>query len=156
MAVHKRVRDLVEAANAEVACLSAEKAIALQARDDVTIVDLRDIRERIREGFVPDSLHAPRGMLEFWVDPESPYHRDVFANREFFTAFATSWDPALVVFAVRYCGRRVVHFARTVRALATSSTRRPRATVVFDTVSRLSLCDFLNPVLSGPGEQSAV
>ena len=53
-------------------------------------MDLRDIRERIREGFIPGSLHAPRGMLEFWVDPESPYHREVFATGKHFVFYCAS------------------------------------------------------------------
>ena len=52
----------------------------MQQAGEAVIVDIRDIRELAREGKVPDAVHAPRGMLEFWVDPESPYHREVFAQ----------------------------------------------------------------------------
>ena len=79
MAMRKSAKQLVAEANAEIQCVSASEAIDLAKREEVVLVDLRDIRERIREGFVPGSVHAPRGMLEFWVDPESPYHRDLFA-----------------------------------------------------------------------------
>ncbi len=96
MPIHKRAQELVDAANAQIESISAADAIALLERDDTLLVDLRDIRERIREGFVPRSLHAPRGMLEFWVDPESPYHRDVFATGKRFVFYcASGWRSAL-------------------------------------------------------------
>ncbi len=94
--MRKHAMELVEEANAEIESVPASEAIGLAERDDVTLVDLRDIRERIREGFVPGSLHAPRGMLEFWVDPESPYHRDVFASGQHFVFYCQSgWRSAL-------------------------------------------------------------
>ena len=64
-------------------------AEAVQALDDpeAVLVDLRDIRELQREGCVPGSIHAPRGMLEFWVDPESPYHNKVFSSGKRFIFF---------------------------------------------------------------------
>jgi rhodanese-related sulfurtransferase len=105
MAVHTRAKELVDAANAEIRGVPAADALALLERDDVTLVDLRDIRERIREGFVPGSLHAPRGMLEFWVDPESPYHRDVFATGQHFVFYcASGWRSALATKAVQDMG----------------------------------------------------
>ena len=57
---------------------------------------LRDVRELDRDGMIPGALHAPRGMLEFWVDPASPYHRDVFANGKKFVFYcASGWRSAL-------------------------------------------------------------
>ena len=73
------VEALVEAAEREIETLAADAAIALHGRDDVVFVDLRDIRELEREGRVPGAFHCPRGMLEFWIDPESKYHKPVFA-----------------------------------------------------------------------------
>ena len=61
-----RVRECVDE-------IHSRDAIRLEAEDNVVIVDLRDIRERERDGFIPNSIHAPRGMIEFWIDPESPY-----------------------------------------------------------------------------------
>ena len=71
---------MVESAEREIESLSADEAIALHGRDDMVLVDLRDIRELQREGRVPGAFHCPRGMLEFWVDPESKYHKPVFAQ----------------------------------------------------------------------------
>ncbi len=105
MPIHKRAQELVDAANAQIESISAADAIALLGRDDTVLVDLRDIRERIREGFVPRSLHAPRGMLEFWVDPESPYHRDVFATGKRFVFYcASGWRSALATRVVLEMG----------------------------------------------------
>ena len=78
---------LVEQAEKEIETLSVEDAIALHGDENVVFVDIRDVRELPREGRIPDSVHAPRGMLEFWVDPESPYHRDVFAQDKTYVFF---------------------------------------------------------------------
>jgi rhodanese-related sulfurtransferase len=84
------VHALVEAAEREIESLSANDAIALHRRDDVVFVDLRDIRELQREGRVPDAFHCPRGMLEFWIDPESKYHKSVFAADKRFVFFCAA------------------------------------------------------------------
>jgi len=81
------IRALVEAAEREIETISIEKALSLQDRNDVTLVDLRDIRELNREGRVPGAFHCPRGMLEFWIDPESPYHKSIFAEKKQFIFF---------------------------------------------------------------------
>jgi rhodanese-related sulfurtransferase len=80
-------RALVDAAAREIETLSIEDALNLHGRDDVTLVDLRDVRELQREGGVPGAVHCPRGMLEFWIDPESPYHKPVFAEDKKFVFF---------------------------------------------------------------------
>lgn len=83
-------------ANAKIKTLSATEAMALQDRDDVVFVDLRDPRELNREGRLPGAVHCPRGMLEFWIDPESPYHKPVFAQDKTFVFFcAAGWRSAL-------------------------------------------------------------
>jgi rhodanese-related sulfurtransferase len=81
------IKELLEEANAVVETLTAEQAIALLGRDDVTIVDLRDPREMEREGHVPGTFHCPRGMLEFWIDPASPYAKPQFAEDKKFVFF---------------------------------------------------------------------
>ena len=72
------VKDLVAAANAEVTTLTVEQAQALIDSPDHVIVDLRDIRELQRTGKIPGAFSCPRGMLEFWIDPASPYHKEIF------------------------------------------------------------------------------
>jgi rhodanese-related sulfurtransferase len=76
----KGIKELVAEANAEIETLTPAQAVALKDDPNVTLVDLRDIRELQRDGRIPGAFHAPRGMLEFWVDPESPYHKEVFAS----------------------------------------------------------------------------
>ena len=71
---------MVEAAKREIEEIAADEAKALVGRDDVMLVDVRDPRELARDGRVPGAFHCPRGMLEFWIDPESPYHKPVFAE----------------------------------------------------------------------------
>lgn len=81
------VRDLIEAAEREVETLSVQDALALHGRDDVVFVDIRDIRELNRDGRVPGAFHCPRGMLEFWIDPASSYHKPIFAQDKRFVFF---------------------------------------------------------------------
>lgn len=78
---------LVEEAEREIETLPAEAAVRLAGRDDTLLVDIRDIRELQREGRVPGAFHCPRGMLEFWIDPQSPYHKPVFAQDKTFVFF---------------------------------------------------------------------
>jgi rhodanese-related sulfurtransferase len=78
---------LVAEANAKIETLSPQDAVTLHGREDVVLVDLRDPRELEREGKVPGAFHCPRGMLEFWIDPESPYHKPVFAQDKRFVFF---------------------------------------------------------------------
>ena len=84
------VRSLVENAERQIETLSAADAIALHGHDNVVLVDLRDIRELAREGRVPGAFHCPRGMLEFWIDPESKYHKSVFAADKRFVFFCAA------------------------------------------------------------------
>jgi rhodanese-related sulfurtransferase len=78
---------LVDAAEREIETLEIEDALKLHGRDDVLLVDIRDIRELQREGRVPGAFHCPRGMLEFWIDPESSYHKPQFAQDKQFVFF---------------------------------------------------------------------
>jgi rhodanese-related sulfurtransferase len=80
-------RALVDEANARIETLPAEEAAKLHGREDVVLVDIRDPRELEREGRVPGAFHCTRGMLEFWIDPESPYHKAVFAEDKRFVFF---------------------------------------------------------------------
>lgn len=81
------IRAMVEAAECEIETISIEQALSLYNSNDVIFVDLRDIRELNREGRVPGAFHCPRGMLEFWIDPESSYHKSIFAEEKQFVFF---------------------------------------------------------------------
>jgi rhodanese-related sulfurtransferase len=83
----KTVKELVAEANAEIQTVSASEAMRLKDDPEVVLVDLRDIRELNRDGKVPGAFHAPRGMLEFWVDPESPYYKEIFGSGKKFVFF---------------------------------------------------------------------
>src|SRR5262245_25232241 len=78
---------MVEAAKREIEEIPAAEAVRLAGRDDVVLVDIRDIRELGRDGKVPGAFHAPRGMLEFWIDPLSPYFKPVFGEDKKFVFF---------------------------------------------------------------------
>ena len=89
-------KSLVDAAEREIENLSVEDAIKLHGRDDIVLVDIRDPRELQRDGKVPGAFHCPRGMLEFWIDPASPYHKPKFAEDKRFVFFcAAGWRSAL-------------------------------------------------------------
>ena len=104
-------RDLIDRALGEVETLDVDDAVALLADDDTVFVDLRDPRELEREGKVPNAFHAPRGMREFWVDPSSPYHKDVFASGKRLVFYCQSgWRSALATKTVQDMGlERVAH-----------------------------------------------
>jgi rhodanese-related sulfurtransferase len=104
---------LVEAARAEIEELSATEAVALIDRPDIKLVDLRDPRELEREGRVPGALHCPRGMLEFWIDPESPYYKAVFgADAKFVFFCAGGMRSALATKTAQDMGLKpVAHIA---------------------------------------------
>ena len=97
----KTAQQLVAEAEAEIETISVEEAFKLHGDPDVVIVDVRDVRELKREGFIPGAFHAPRGMMEFWIDPDSPYFahlrleedgrtRDVFLGKATRIARGTS------------------------------------------------------------------
>jgi rhodanese-related sulfurtransferase len=87
---------LVEAARREIEEITPERLLEMQGEGDVLVVDVRDIRELEREGRIPGSFHCPRGMLEFWIDPASPYFRQEFGqNRRFVFHCALDWRSAL-------------------------------------------------------------
>ena len=83
----KSVKQLLAEATAEIETVSAQDALKLKDDPGVLFVDIRDIRELARDGRIAGALHAPRGMLEFWVDPESPYYREVFGSGKKFLFF---------------------------------------------------------------------
>lgn len=96
---------LLDEALAEVKTISAEDAHGMLGEENVVFVDLRDIRELEREGRIEGAYHAPRGMIEFWIDPESPYFKSIFAEDKTFIFFcAAGWRSALTVKTVQDMG----------------------------------------------------
>lgn len=87
MQLKKGTKALLAEANAEIEAISAQEAAALLGDEDTVIVDIRDPRELEREGKIPGAFHATRGMLEFWIDPESPYHKPVFSSGKTFVFY---------------------------------------------------------------------
>ena len=103
---------LVASARARIEEVGTQDAIKMVDHPDVVIVDLRDVRERERTGFIPGSFHCPRGMAEFWVDPESPYFKDVFAqDKTFLFHCASGWRSALTVATLNDMGFACAHLS---------------------------------------------
>lgn len=92
----KGYKQLLGEANAEITTLPVAEALKLKGDQSILFVDLRDPRELERDGQIPGAFHCPRGMLEFWIDPESPYHKPVFSQDKTFVFFcAAGWRSAL-------------------------------------------------------------
>ncbi len=101
----KSVKSMVDEAMAEIKTITVDEAKNLMNDDNHVIVDIRDVRELDHDGMVPGAMHAPRGMLEFWVDPESPYHKDIFASGKTFVFYCRSgWRSALATRAMQDMG----------------------------------------------------
>ena len=81
------VKSMVEAARAQITEYSAADMIAKSGNPDIVLVDIRDPRELEREGRIPGAFHATRGMLEFWIDPQSPYYKPIFGEDKQFVFF---------------------------------------------------------------------
>lgn len=113
MKLKKSSKQLVVEASEKIQTLSFEEANKLLDNPDVQFVDIRDIRELISEGTIPGSLHAPRGMLEFWVDPDSPYFKSVFEEKKKFILFCrSSWRSALATATLKEMGlENVAHIS---------------------------------------------
>ena len=90
MPITKGIKQLVAEAEAEIEVWSVEQAMAAHGGEETVFVDIRDVRELWRDGTIPGALHAPRGMLEFWVDPESPYAREIFQSGKRFVFFCAA------------------------------------------------------------------
>lgn len=101
------VAELVKMANEEIKTLTFKEVQSKLHDSNVVIIDIRDVRELWRDGKIPNALHAPRGMLEFWIDPNTPYHKPVFAeHKEFIFYCASAWRSALATKAVQDMGLR--------------------------------------------------
>ncbi|SNX27897.1 Rhodanese-related sulfurtransferase [Polynucleobacter meluiroseus] len=96
---------LIDQAMAQIETVSLEQAQALLSDPNTLFVDIRDVRELEREGMIPNALHAPRGMLEFWVDPESPYYKPVFGEGKRLLLYCGSnWRSALATETLQKMG----------------------------------------------------
>ncbi len=105
MPITKGYKQLVSEAHERVRTLDLDEAKAKLGSDEVVFVDIRDVRELEREGMIPGAFHAPRGMLEFWVDPESPYYKDIFgSDKEFILYCGSAWRSSLAAAALQDMG----------------------------------------------------
>ena len=105
MKLRKGFRQMVDEATARIKTISLQEAKTRHGQSDVVFVDLRDIRELEREGMIPGAFHCPRGMLEFWLDPESPYHKDVFSSGKEFVFYCNgAWRSALAADVAQQMG----------------------------------------------------
>lgn len=103
--ITKGVKQLVSEANTEIETVSQDDARKLLDDDGVLFVDIRDVRELERDGMIPGAFHAPRGMIEFWVDPDSPYYKDEFGSGKKFVLYcASAWRSALATKALKDMG----------------------------------------------------
>ena len=111
--MRKGYKELLAEAEAKIETVTPETARDLLDRPDTLFVDLRDPREREREGIIPGAFSCPRGMLEFWIDPESPYHKSEFASGKRFVFFcAGGWRSALATATAKEMGLdNVCHIA---------------------------------------------
>jgi rhodanese-related sulfurtransferase len=104
-------RALIDGAMEQIETISLNQAQELLQDSNTIFVDIRDIRELEREGMIPGALHAPRGMLEFWVDPESPYYKPIFGEGKRLILYcASAWRSALATKTLQDMGLpRVCH-----------------------------------------------
>lgn len=110
MGLKTTAAQMVASARARIEEIETAELIAKVNDPDVVIVDIRDIRERQR-GCIPGSVHAPRGMIEFWVDPDSPYFKPVFGQegKQYVFHCASGWRSALTVATLQDMGFDAAH-----------------------------------------------
>lgn len=98
-------QELVRRAEAVIETISVTEAMAAAGDEETVYIDLRDIRELQREGKIPGAKHIPRGMLEFWIDPQSPYHKPLFAEPKRFIFYCNlGWRSALATQVAQQMG----------------------------------------------------
>ena len=102
---------MVADARARIEEIETTDLIAMLGDPNVVVVDIRDVRERQRGGFIPGSFHAPRGMIEFWVDPDSPYFKDIFTqeDKKFVFHCASGWRSAITTATLQDMGFKAAH-----------------------------------------------
>ena len=110
MPITRHVADMVAEAQAMIPRVSPKGAAAMQASGEAVLVDIRDVRELAKTGKIADAVHAPRGMIEFWVDPQSPYHKEIFAtDQKLILVCASGWRSALAAKTLIEMGMDNVH-----------------------------------------------
>lgn len=101
-------KEMMAQADAAVSSIEVEEVAEILEDDHYVLVDIRDVRELQRDGMVPDAFHAPRGMLEFWIDEESPYHKPIFADDRTFVFYcASGWRSLLAAQTAQQMGLKV-------------------------------------------------
>ena len=109
-ALKKSSAQMVSEARDRIEEIETADLIEMVEDPNVVIVDIRDIRERKRSGYIPGSFHAPRGMIEFWIDPDSPYFKDIFnEDKKFVFHCASGWRSALTVATLQDMGFEASH-----------------------------------------------
>ena len=111
MALKKGIKALIAEAEKRTRGISAEAAQAKLGDSNTVFVDIRDVRELEREGMIPGAFHAPRGMLEFWVDPDSPYYKPIFTEDKTYILYcALDWRGVLAAATLAEMGmQNVLH-----------------------------------------------
>jgi|TARA_A100001234_G_scaffold87732_1_gene77353 rhodanese-related sulfurtransferase len=103
--IKKNFQELIKEANAQIKTLKGEDAIKLLKNDNYLFIDLRDYREILKEGKIPGSISCPRGMLEFWIDPTSPYYKKkIDLSKTFILYCASAWRSALAAKTLKEMG----------------------------------------------------
>ena len=103
--ITKGIKELCQEAENEIETLAVNDVMLLSEHEDIQLIDIRDIRELWRDGTIPGSIHAPRGMLEFWVDPASPYYKEIFGSgKKFIFYCAGGMRSALAAHPVHRMG----------------------------------------------------
>ena len=103
--IKKNFQELIKEANAQIKTLKGEDAIKLLQNDNYLFIDLRDYREILKEGKIPGSISCPRGMLEFWIDPTSPYYKkNIDLSKTFILYCASAWRSALAAKTLKEMG----------------------------------------------------
>lgn len=99
------INDLVKKAKSEIEELSVEEVKREISEGSTILIDIRDFRERLLEGTIPGAVSAPRGMIEWWFDPDSPYHKEEFTFDQRYVLFCSlGWRSALATSALKDLG----------------------------------------------------
>jgi Rhodanese-related sulfurtransferase len=121
----KGYKQLLAEANEVVQTIDIETALNMYQSDEYVFVDIRDYRELKRDGKIPGAVSCPRGMLEFWVDPESPYHKEMFNQDKTYVFYCSAaWRSALATRTVKEMGLSPVYHLEVVSQLGRKTVAR--------------------------------